>query len=587
MIVAKGLVAAQPFARTVFSLAAKRFTGDLILTASRREYRWSMEGGQIVAAMSPSPADTPGRVALANGLVNSSTLGQVVKLLAEQPNRDPFDAVAEVAKLNEDQRTNLKRRVLSRAAARLFALPDAEFVVDNARTMRADATVPALDIRWLIYFGLRTHYSIERLNKELAAIGDRAIQMPQEALRMLPAFGFGDIEAPVLKRLQTQSLSLANLVAHTPEVDRAAITCIVYALMACGYLSLGDPQSPPAPSPSHEPRTPRPTATQSAAAARAPRPQPRPSSSPNRSGPSTSPIARSTLQGSSSFVKAPGGTLQGSGFIDPHAPASAPASGPNQPKTAEAATITTVIASKLALLDSDANHYSLLGIEQGASEAGLRSAYFDLAKKLHPDRLHAIGMKAQTQDAQRLFAAINKAFAVLSNPKERHQYGKVLAAGGEKAYRKSQQAAEDLAMKTLAAEEHFHLGEMALRRDQFATAEREFAQAKDLSPDESEYLALYAWAFYCNASDRISAESEAMKYMSSALLKGPKSLTTRLYHAKLLKLLGRGEESIASFRKVLELNPGNREAELELRLLSKRNKSATEAKKGLFGRKKS
>ena len=49
MLIAQGNVADRPFARTIFSLAAKRFTGDLVLTKSRLEYRSSWENGQIVA----------------------------------------------------------------------------------------------------------------------------------------------------------------------------------------------------------------------------------------------------------------------------------------------------------------------------------------------------------------------------------------------------------------------------------------------------------------------------------------------------------------------------------------------------------
>ena len=163
MLIAQGNVADRPFARTIFSLAAKRFTGDLVLTKSRLEYRSSWENGQIVAASSPSPADSPGRIALANGLVNSSILGVFVQRSQTEPTRDPAELLAEIARLSPEQCITLKRRGLARSAARIFALPDADFVVDNARSMRADPAVPPLDLRWLIYFGLRTHYSLERL----------------------------------------------------------------------------------------------------------------------------------------------------------------------------------------------------------------------------------------------------------------------------------------------------------------------------------------------------------------------------------------------------------------------------------------
>jgi cytochrome c-type biogenesis protein CcmH/NrfG len=531
MKVAEGNVDDSPFARTIFSLAANRFTGDLVLTKSRKEYRSSWENGQVVAAVSPSPADSPGRVALSNGLVNSTSLGIIVEKLQAEPNRDPIEIVAEIANLNPQQAITLKYRVLARTAARIFALPGADFVVDNARTMRADPNIPPLDVRWLIYFGLRTHYSLSRLKKELAAVGERGVSLPQQSLQMLPAFGFTEVETPILQRMQTQELSITNLIAATPEVDAATVTCVVYALMASGYLAYGHPQTPKTPPPPDKPKQPK--------------RQPRPQTAAGKRRPSTAASAAASP-----------GTVQGTGFVQPKAPSSADAVATQQ-----------LIEERLKLLAADAGHFKLLGLKDTAAPAEIRSGYFDLARKLHPDHLQAIGVTGIDEKVQELFAAINKAFAVLGNPKELHRYREVMAAGGEKAYRARQKEADDMAMKILRAEEHYAMGEMALRRDHFSQAAKEFQQASELSPGEAEYQALYAWAFICSASSRDEAAPKAMQLMSSAVLKGAKNNTVLLYHAKLLKLIGRDDEATVAFRKVLRADPENREAQLELRLL--------------------
>lgn len=543
MKIAEGNVDDSPFARTIFSLAAKRFTGDLALTRTRKEYRSSWENGQLVAALSPSPADSPGRVALAAGLVNSTALGIVVEQLAEDPNRDPVEIIAEIAKLTPEQTITLKHRVLARTAARIFALPGAEFVVDNARTMRADPQLPPLDIRWLIYFGLRTHYSLSRLKTELIAVGDRGITLPAQALPGLAAFGFTEVEAPLLQRMQCQELSLVNLIAATPEVDAATTTCLVYALMACGYLAYGRPQEPKAPPPP---------------------------AAPGRGSSRASTSCK--IAGGKASPSGPSGTAQGVGFVDlklgvAKGTATVKAVSPKA-KSPEALATKKLIKGRLTSLAAEAGHYSLLSLNADASDADIRAAYFKLARQLHPDHLHAIGVQDIENEVQELFAAINKAFAVLSSPKERFKYNKIMAAGGEKAYRAEQKKAEDMAMKVLRAEEHYHLGEMALRRDHFAQAAKEFKQAADLSPGESEYQALHAWSFLCSSPSREEAAGEAMQMMSSAVLKGPKNPTVGLYHAKLLKLIGRNEEAASAFRTLLTIDPNNREAQLELRLLS-------------------
>lgn len=516
MEIARGKVEEQPFARTLYSLGAKRFTGDLVLKQGRSEYRSSWENGYIVAATSASPADSPGRVALAQGLVNSSSLGIYVHRLSESPGADPIGLLVELGKLTDTQRIQLRQGVMERAASRMFALPTAEFVVDNARTMKADPELMPIDLRWLIYQGLRTHYSLQRLRSDLSAIGERGLRLLKEAEPMLPAFGFSAFEAPVLQRLQSQELSLGNLVTAS-GLEESAVTSVVYALLACNYLSAGQAQGRvDTVAPVATPVPPKVAASMEAATVR--------------------------VSGASTQRKS------------------------NQQAGVAEETV-RLIQERLQLLDAGADHFGILSVPRGSSPVQIRRGYFSLAKKLHPDRLKAVGVPEVSNDAQRLFSAINKAFAILSNPKQLAHYEKVLAAGGEKAFAKEQRDAEEMAVRALRAEEHFYLGEMALRRNQFTQAEIEFQKASELSPDEGEYLALYIWCFYCNASDRSTVELDAIGKMGDALQMNNKSVTIRLYHAKLLKLMGYKEEAIASFRKLRRLDPDNREGKLELRLL--------------------
>ncbi len=557
MKVASGSVADRPFARTVFSLASKRFTGDLVMLHKRRETKVVWANGQIVAAESSSAADGLGRQALTHGFVNSSILGIFVQKLAENPEQDRVALLSELGNLTPEQGVTLKHHVLVRSASRIFALEGATFEIDNEPSMATDPDLPALDVRWLIYFGLRTHYSIERLTSELAVLGERQISLSEESIPALAAFGFGEYEEHVLARLRARPMTLADLLSS--GLDAHITNCVVYSLVACGYVQYGTEASrakaeaPPAvavPAPGHSPQTPT-------AAVQTPAPQ----AAPRR------------ISGAQQTVK-------GVGFVEDE-------SGKTKTASADAETTVALVSEKLQILEGGGNHYELLGLTHDVPDSAVRKSYFQLARRLHPDRLQALGVQGMTAEVQRVFAAINEAFKILSNPKSLAHYKKVLEAGGEKAYAAEQAKAEELAMSVFQAEEHFHLGEMALRRDQYGTAESEFAKACELRPEESEYQALFAWAMYCNSSDREAAEGVAMGKMSSALLKSPKSITTRLYHAKLLKLLGRGEEAIASFKKLLQMSPDHREAQLELRVLREQGvgaESSKSSKKGFFGR---
>lgn len=69
------------------------------------------------------------------------------------------------------------------------------------------------------------------------------------------------------------------------------------------------------------------------------------------------------------------------------------------------------------------DYYELLGINRQADEAEIKKAYRKLAMKHHPDR------NANDKDAEEKFKDIQKAYAVLSDPKKRAAYDQYGHAG--------------------------------------------------------------------------------------------------------------------------------------------------------------
>lgn len=68
-------------------------------------------------------------------------------------------------------------------------------------------------------------------------------------------------------------------------------------------------------------------------------------------------------------------------------------------------------------------YYEILGVEQTATEADIKSAYRKLAKKYHPD------LNKDNPDAAERFREVNEANEVLSNPQSRAQYDMRLKGG--------------------------------------------------------------------------------------------------------------------------------------------------------------
>ena len=68
-------------------------------------------------------------------------------------------------------------------------------------------------------------------------------------------------------------------------------------------------------------------------------------------------------------------------------------------------------------------YYEILGVEQNATDADIKSAFRKLAKKYHPD------LNKDNPEAAERFREVNEANEVLSNPQSRAQYDMQLKGG--------------------------------------------------------------------------------------------------------------------------------------------------------------
>ncbi|MGE0868650.1 MAG: DnaJ domain-containing protein [Kofleriaceae bacterium] len=541
---AKGTVGDRPWGRTLAALGLRGVTGQLTVTSDGKRYQIAFEEGAVVGAMSPLASDSAVRVAVTGHLVSSSQVADIARRQAANPGRDEIELIAELARLAPEQVTRLRRRVVAQRAARSFALDRGEFVIDDQVTI-ATAATNALDVRAVVYLGARQFLSEARLNSDLGVLG-QWFQIKPDAVGDLGQFGFGEAERPVLTALGTGA-GLAEL--ERPDREQRMVRAVVYTLVSCGVCAV-DAAPRPVAAKAHSERI---------------------------------PVMRAAPP-----IKGPPDEIDDSGIDAATIPRASRQPAPRAVDSTKAAELQKLIDDGLAKLDDGVDHFTLLGVAAEASPEAIRTAYFSLARQLHPDRLAASGIQDASKRAQRLFAEVNTAFAVLSDPKKHYEYVDTLRRGGAAAIQAEQTKAEEMARRVLEAEEAFRRGEIALRRDQITVAVTEIERAISLNPEEPDYHAALAWAKFCGAPDKAQVAGATRKSLEHAIAQAPKSVTPRFYLGRVERILNNDQAALAQFQEVIKRSPHHSEAQGEIRALEARARSPEPATDrgggGLFSR---
>ena len=193
-LVAKGHVSDRPFVRTLFTIAAKRFNGDLVLTQAGAEYRIAWHRGYIAGA------DVPG----SDGS------------LAER-------------------------------AGQVFGLADASYELHDDSKVASVAGDRPIDARWLIFHGLVTHYDDERLETELNVLASREVQISPEALSVIDEYGIEEADRPWVKRLLDRKWDVQELVDEAADdAQKRRVRALLFALLATDALRIEVSQRQPA-----------------------------------------------------------------------------------------------------------------------------------------------------------------------------------------------------------------------------------------------------------------------------------------------------------------------------------------------------
>jgi curved DNA-binding protein CbpA len=211
--------------------------------------------------------------------------------------------------------------------------------------------------------------------------------------------------------------------------------------------------------------------------------------------------------------------------------------------------------------------YQVLGVPQTAPTDAIRHAYYELARRFHPDKFRDDALKAK---AEQVFGRITEAYSTLSVQEARSRYD------GERASRdhRPQDKQNDTGV---LARENFRRGKDEMEHGRFNEALVFLMHACEQDPSRAEYFEYLGATQAKNPRLRRQAEESLLR----SLALSPTSPGPYVHLAGLYERAGSPDKAREMYRKALEWDPDNAEARQGLG----QEQGSKKKFLGLFGRK--
>ena len=219
------------------------------------------------------------------------------------------------------------------------------------------------------------------------------------------------------------------------------------------------------------------------------------------------------------------------------------------------------------------DYFTLLDVSESDSREQVRKSFYNMVKKYHPDRFFEQNALPDLKDkVNALFQHISDAHETLSDANAKTRY--LNDRQGEK--NSSTTSLENI----LQAETAFQKGIISFRVKKYDQAQKAFAEALEICPNEAEYLMYQTWSAYKfnpKTTDIIKTRTNLLR----AIELNPTLSLAHLFLGYLCKDKGNEKEALRHFEKAIQVDPNCTEALREIRLMSMRKEKE---KKGLFGK---
>lgn len=603
-----GSLARYPLPRLLCFLQKKLFTGVLWLDTSPAPREVLFHQG-IPLGLSAGTGEALLKLLSERGRIPTGAVPALMAKL-DAPGVDMEALLSAQAAIDASEVERALRYVVFQGLVALFHERSAPFsLTAKAVSCATDSALRyAVEPLFLVHQGVLAAYDEERLLGDMAVLKDQAIRARAGMDETVSRFGLGEGEALPLKYLRQGFWSLTDLVEALPGQRLSALR-VAYVLLSAEALDIApadsvprlrpkrpetDPRDPPG---SHDSRI---TASRAAA--------PRPGAPKERPGNETEPLVKpppTPASGSFSNLNPlpspgagdamdrlsprPGPTPQSSPVAERAARPPITHSGmfatarlaPKVVRDARetAKRVRDVIGDRqetIALLDElvsrlesmdGQNPFEQLGLKLDANVGEVKQAYMLLVKRLHPDRLEALGLGAMGEASDALFKRLTEAHQALSD-------GDRLA----EARRIYSQAVEghdpEAARRAIEAEVDFQKGEVYFRKGDLAKAEQHFLAAVEGNPEEGEHLALLAWTRYQTVAMELRGEhrQSTLEMLERAIALSPRCARAHYFLGKLTLEERRVDAALQAFRRAASLKRSYIEAEREIRIIEMRQR---------------
>jgi tetratricopeptide (TPR) repeat protein len=220
------------------------------------------------------------------------------------------------------------------------------------------------------------------------------------------------------------------------------------------------------------------------------------------------------------------------------------------------------------------DYYQILGVPRTANHNEIKNAYFNYAKKYHPDRITSAPDPEIKEKANFVFAEINKAYETLSNPDKKNAYD-------SKGYREGNQV-EPVQENLMERARLLHRKAKSLfNQKKYWEASTLLDEAVKLDPKKASYFLLLGMCQMNLPQLRRMAAENLQKAIDL------EHWNVEAFTAMGLLLMSQNQSHRAEgfFRKVLSINPDHTVARKKLDEITGKD-DKKKGKFSLFGKKK-